>query len=295
MPAIVTIMAVRAGGEQPAFDDEFRMPLRASVWHRASGSGFVMSADGYILTSAHLVAGASETSVTDADQHRHRANIVGVDRLTDVAVLKIAATTLPVAPVGSSARLCPGEWVAAIDSPFGLENSLSAGVVSAFPRFLPGAYGVALIQVDVPLNTGSSGGPLFKARGEIVGMNSLGHTSKGGFSGVSFALPIDTVLKVAAELRSAGRVTRGQIGARTQAITAELAQAFGLDGDAGVLIVRVDPGGPAAVAGLRSGDVVLGVDGKPTMGYAEIQDRVAAARPANSLILSIWRHQTRSQ
>jgi serine protease Do len=164
-------------------------------------------------------------------------------------------------------------------------------VVSANPRFLPGGSGVPLIQTDVALNPGNSGGPLFNERGEVVGLNSMGYSSYGAYMGVSFALPIDTAMRIAAELRSTGRVTRGQIGARTQALTPELAPAFGLEAPLGALIVRVDPGGPAAAAGLRSGDVVLGIDGRAAMAYAEIQEHVAASRPGNSLTLGIWRRK----
>ncbi|MDR6855764.1 S1-C subfamily serine protease [Variovorax guangxiensis] len=224
--------------------------------------------------------GAQELSVLLGGQRRLAAEVVGLDRRTDVAVLKITATNLPVAAICSSARLCAGEWVAALGSPFGFEQSVTAGMVSANPRFLPGGSGVPLIQTDVALNPGNSGGPLFNERGEVVGLNSMAYSTSGGYMGVSFSLPIDTAMRIASELRAIGRVTRGQSGARTQALTPDLAPAFGLDAALGALIVRVDAGGPAATAGLRSGDVVLGVDGVAAMAYSEIQERWRLHVPA---------------
>jgi len=290
-PAVVSVLAIGQGSEW-LDDDEMRVPAPSRLGaDRASASGFVVSDDGYILTSAHAVLGAHETSVLVAGQRRFQADIVGLDRRTDVAVLKIAASNLPVATVGSSARLCPGEWVAALGAPFGFEHSVTGGVVSANPRFLPGGSGVPLIQTDVALNPGNSGGPLLNGRGEVVGMNSMIYSTSSGYLGMSFTVPIDVAMRIAAELRSTGRVTRGQIGARTQALTSDLAPAFGLNSFLGALIVRVDAGGPAASAGLRSGDVVLAVNGNTAMAYAEIQERVSAARPGSSLALSIWRHK----
>ncbi|RZL96211.1 MAG: PDZ domain-containing protein [Variovorax sp.] len=287
----MSVLVVGQGND--GFDeDEMRVPARSRLGSdRSSASGFVISNDGYILTSAHAVLGVQETSVIIEGQRRLPADIVGLDRRTDVAVLKIAASNLPAAAVGSSARLCPGEWVAALGAPFGFELSVTAGVVSANPRFLPGGSGVPLIQTDVALNPGNSGGPLFNERGEVVGMNSMIYSVSGGYQGVSFSSPIDAAMRIASELRSTGRVTRGQIGARTQALTSDLAPAFGLDGPLGALIVRVDSGGPAENAGLRSGDVVLAVNGGTAMAYAEIQERVAATRPGSSLALNIWRHR----
>lgn len=290
-PAVVSVLT--SGQITDGVDgDEFSMAGRSRAgFERASASGFVVGADGYVLTSAHVVSGAQEISVLVGERRRLAAEVVGLDRRTDVALLKIAATNLPVAAIGSSARLCAGEWVAALGAPFGFEQSVTAGMVSANPRFLPGGSGVPLIQTDVALNPGNSGGPLFNDRGEVVGVNSMAYSAGGGYSGVSFALPIDTAMRVAAELRSTGRVTRGQIGARTQALTSDLAPAFGLDAPLGALIVRVDAGGPAARAGLRSGDIVLGVDGSTATAYAEIQNRVAAARPGSSLTLNVWRRK----
>jgi serine protease Do len=291
-PAVVSLLAI---GQDADWDDDEggRVPARPRLGlDRVSGSGFFISADGYVLTSAHVVSGAQETSVLVGGERRYQADIVGLDRRTDVALLKISASNLPVAALGSGASLCPGEWVAALGAPFGFDQSLTAGVVSANPRFVPGGNGVPLIQTDVALNPGNSGGPLFDERGQVVGMNSMIYSSSGRYVGLSFALPIETAMRIAEELRSTGRVTRGQIGARTQVLTAELAPAFGLASPVGALIVRVEAGGPAAGAGLRSGDVVLSINGSPAMGYAEIQERIAAARPGTSLALGIWRHKS---
>jgi serine protease Do len=288
----VSVLALgREATDWGASDEVGIAPRSGPGSERTSASGFIVSADGHVLTSAHVVFGAQELWVQLGDQRRLAAEVVGVDRRTDVAVLKVAATNLPTAAIGSSARLCAGEWVAALGSPFGLEQSVTSGIVSAYPRFLPGGSGVPLIQTDVALNPGNSGGPLFNERGEVVGVNSMAYSASGGYLGVSFTLPIDIAMRIAAELRSTGRVTRGQIGARTQALTPDLAPAFGLDTPAGALIVRVDAGGPAAAAGLRSGDVVLSVDGSRAMAYAEIQERVAAWRPGSSITLGIWRRK----
>lgn len=259
---------------------------------RGIASGFVIRRDGYILTSAHAVIGAQQIVVSMADQHRFDAELIGFDRYTDVALLKVANGDLQAVTVGRSSELCPGEWVAAMGAPFGFERSVTAGVVSANPRYMPGGNGVPLIQTDVALNPGNSGGPLFNERGDVVGMNSMIYSSSGGYFGVSFSLPIDTAMRIAEELRTTGRVARGQIGARTQALTADLAPAFGLDKPLGALIVRVDAGSPAENAGLRTGDIVLAVDASTAMPYADIQGRVSSARPGSRLALSLWRHRS---
>jgi serine protease Do len=258
---------------------------------RGMASGFIVRSDGYILTSAHAVIGGRQFVVATADQRRFDATLVGFDRRTDVALLKIAGTGLTAVSMGRSSRLCPGEWVAAMGAPFGFERSVTAGVVSANPRYMPGGNGVPLIQTDVALNPGSSGGPLFDGRGDVVGMNSMIYSASGGYFGVSFSLPIDTAMRVADELRASGRVTRGQIGARTQALSADLAPAFGLRAPLGALVVRVDAGSPAENAGLRSGDVVLAVDAAAPMAYADIQERVSSSRPGSRLTLSVWRRK----
>lgn len=290
-PAVVSIMVTENGGERPVAGDTRPSTPWERGWGRGFASGFIVDSDGYILTSAHAVSGARSISIATADQRRFDAEVVGADRLSDVALLKVAATGLPVVVLGRGSELCPGEWVAAMGAPFGFERSVTAGVVSANPRYVPGGSGVPLIQTDVALNPGNSGGPLFDERGEVVGLNSMIYSPGGGYFGVSFSLPIDTAMQVADQLRTAGYVRRGHIGARTQPLTAELAPAFGLGAALGALVVRVDADSPAAEAGLRSGDVVLAVGGDVAMSYADIQNRVAAARKGSRIALKIWRHR----
>jgi serine protease Do len=292
-PAVVSITVAVAGNDGAVVGDMQPSTRWGQGAGRGFASGFIVHRDGYVLTSAHAVTGAQAISVATADQRRFDAELVGIDRRTDVALLRIAASNLPVVAVGQSGELCPGEWVAAMGAPFGFERSVTAGVVSANPRYMPGGNGVPLIQTDVALNPGNSGGPLFDERGNVVGMNSMIYSASGGYFGVSFSLPIDTAMRVADELRATGRVTRGHIGARTQPLTADLAPAFGLDTALGALVVRVDADSPAEAAGLRSGDVVLAVGAAAAvaMPYAEIQERVASATQGSRLALRIWRHR----
>jgi len=302
LPAVVRIFAIGVDGWGDPYDtapfgsssgerlDEMPTPPWQQSDERSSASGFVIRQDGYILTSAHAVAGAQELTVSWSDGRRLPAQIIGFDRRTDVALLKVAATRLPEALIATDRWLCPGEWVAALGSPMGFDHSLAAGVVSANPRYLPRGSGVALIQTDVALNRGSSGGPLFNARGEVVGMNSMIYSNSGEYVGLSFSLPIDEAMRVVAELLSSGHVTRGQLAAGVQSVTPELAQAFGLDQVAGALVTRVDAGADAPAGGLRSGDLILSVGGGASaMSFPEIAQRVAMARPGTALVLTVWR------
>ncbi|SOD28030.1 serine protease Do [Variovorax sp. YR752] len=291
-PAVVSVTVAGTGNDWVANSDQRAPTQWGRGVERGFASGFIFRRDGYILTSAHAVTGAQAISIVTEDQRRFDAEVIGIDRRTDVALLRVAASDLPVVTVGRSSELCPGEWVAAMGAPFGFERSVTAGVVSANPRYVPGGSGVPLIQTDVVLNPGNSGGPLFDERGRVVGMNSMAYSPGGGYSGMSFSLPIDTAMHIADELRITGRVMRGHIGARIQPLTVELAPAFGLDTALGALVVRVDPDSPAEQAGLRSGDVVLAVDGAAAMPYADIQDRVAGARKGSLLALKVWRHRT---
>ncbi|QOF76116.1 trypsin-like peptidase domain-containing protein [Variovorax sp. 38R] len=289
--AVVSITVVGAGNER-AFAGAMPPSARGGQGAgRGFASGFIFQRDGYILTSAHAVTGAQTISVATADQRRFDAELVGLDRRTDVALLRISASNLPVVTVVRRSELCPGERVAAIGAPFGFEHSLTAGVVSANPRYVAGGNAVPLIQMDVTLNPGSSGGPLFDEQGNVVGMNSMIYSATGGYSGLSFSLPIDIAMRVAQELRATGRVTRSHIGARTQPLTSELAPAFGLEAALGALVVRVDADSPAEMAGLRSGDVVLAVGDAAAMPYAEVQERVASASSGSRLNLRVWRHR----
>lgn len=295
-PAVVRISAVGVDGwsDGPSASAPFAAGAgNAPPWHqadeRSSASGFVIRHDGYVLTSAHAVVGAEEVSVIFQDGRSLKARIVGFDRRTDVALLKVPATNLPEALIVANRTVCAGEWVAALGSPMGFDNSLAAGIVSAFPRYLPRGGGVPLIQTDVALSRGSSGGPLFNARGEVVGLNSMIYSSSGEYVGLSFSLPIDEAMRVVAELLASGHVTRGQLGAGVQPVTPELARAFGLEQAAGALVTRVDAGTAVALSGLRSGDIILAVDARAPMTFPEIQQRVASSRPGSTMALTVWR------
>lgn len=254
------------------------------------GSGFIISQDGLILTNAHVVAHASSVTVRLADGKReYRAKVLGADVHSDVALLKIDATGLPIAKLGNAASVHPGQWVVAIGSPFGFTNTITAGVVSATNRDLPNESMVSFIQTDVAVNPGNSGSPLINMAGEVVGMNSMIYSRTGGYMGVSFAIPIEAAMEVAKQLQERGKVTRGRLGVVTQALDGDLAQAFGLNSTEGVLISAVEQNGPAARAGLKSGDVVLEYDGKPITDSIQLPRLVAGSRPGSSAHMTIWR------
>ena len=255
---------------------------------RSLASGFIVSADGQILTSAHAVTAIREVSVRLSDGREFVGRVLGSDELSDVALLKIEAADLPVARIGDPARLAVGDWVSAIGAPFGLEASVTAGIVSA-KRLLPRSGGIRFIQTDVAINPGSSGGPLFNLGGEVVGMNSMVYTSSGGYMGVSFAMPVDVVIAIFRQLQAQGRVVRGQLGLGIQEVTPGLAQAFGLPHATGALVARVRAGSAAERAGCRVGDVVLGLDERHEMSYADIQQEVAGRTPGTTIALTIWR------
>jgi serine protease Do len=259
---------------------------------RGVGSGFIVGADGLILTNAHVVDGASELTVRLADQREFTGKVVGTDRLTDVAVVKIEATNLPVVKTGDPSRLKVGEWVAAIGSPFGLENSVTAGIVSAKSRALPQEALVPFIQTDVAVNPGNSGGPLFNMAGEVVGINSQIFSTSGGYMGLSFAIPIDLALKVKDDLVAHGKVTRGRIGVGIQSVDPALAETFGLDKARGALVSRVEPGSPAAQAGLKEGDVILEFAGKPIAKSNDLPAAVAQVPPGTKAPLKVWRDRS---
>lgn len=258
------------------------------------GSGFIVSPDGYILTNAHVVDEAEEVTVKLTDRREFTAKIVGLDKPSDVAVLKIEARNLPVVRLGDPARLRPGEWVIAIGSPFGFDNSVTAGVVSATARGLPGgdsAY-VNFIQTDVAVNPGNSGGPLFNLAGEVVGINSQIYSRSGGYMGISFAIPIDLAVNVRDQLIAKGRVSRGKIGVVIQPVDAALAESFGLDRPRGALVGGVDETGPAAKAGLRPGDIILGVGERSIERSEELPTVVGTIRPGSEVTLEVWRDRS---
>jgi serine protease Do len=259
------------------------MPLRGQ------GSGFIVSADGVILTNAHVVDGAAEVMVKLTDRREYPAKVIGKDAQSDIAVLKIDAKNLPVLKLGDPRALRAGEWVVAIGSPFGFENSVTAGIVSAKGRSLPEESYVPFIQTDVAVNPGNSGGPLFNLAGEVVGINSQIFSHTGGYQGLSFAIPIDVAMNVKDQLVAQGRVTRGYLGVTVQQLNQQLADSFGLKTPAGALVSSVLPGGPAAKAGLEPGDVILSVDGKAIISSAELPAQVAALKPGVRARLEVWR------
>jgi serine protease Do len=259
-------------------------------------SGFIISADGYILTNAHVVADASEVTVRLADKKREfKAKVVGADERTDVALIKVDASGLPTVTLGDSSKLQPGQWVAAIGSPFGFANTITAGIVSATERSLPTEAYVPFIQTDVAVNPGNSGGPLLNLAGEVVGINSIIISGTGGYMGVSFAIPIELALDISKQLQAKGKVTRGRIGVVVQPVTRELAQAFGLKEPQGALIAAVEPGGPADKAGVKAGDVVLAYNGKPLEDENMLPRLVAATKPGETANLEVWRSGKRTQ
>ncbi|MBM5811365.1 MAG: DegQ family serine endoprotease [Gammaproteobacteria bacterium] len=258
---------------------------------RGEGSGFVVSADGYLLTNAHVVEGAREVIVRMTDRREHAARVIGVDSRTDIAVLKIDAARLPYVRIGDPGRLRPGQWVVAIGSPFGFENSVTAGIVSATARSLPGDAYTPFIQTDVAVNPGNSGGPLFNLQGEVVGINSQIYSRTGGYQGVSFAIPIDLAMSVRDQLIAGGRVERGRIGVTIQEVDQALSDSFGLARPRGALINQVEAGGPADRAGLKAGDVILAVGDRPVGRSGELPSLIAAIKPGTEATLAIWREQ----
>ncbi len=253
------------------------------------GSGFIISADGFILTNAHVVDRADKITVRLTDKREFKAKVIGADKRTDVALLKIEANGLPKVALGVPDQLKVGEWVLAIGSPFGFDSSVTAGIVSAKGRSLPQENFVPFIQTDVAINPGNSGGPLFNMKGEVVGINSQIYSRSGGYMGLSFSIPIDVAMDVVNQLRSNGKVTRGRIGVSIQEVTRELADSFGLPKPAGALISGVEKGGPADKAGVRPSDVILKFDGKIVSSSADLPRIVAVTKPGNKVSLQLWR------
>ena len=253
------------------------------------GSGFIISADGYIMTNAHVVDSADKITVRLTDKREFSAKVIGADKRTDVALLKIEATGLPKVTVGDPDKLRVGEWVIAIGSPFGFDSSVTAGIVSAKGRSLPQENFVPFIQTDVAINPGNSGGPLFNMNGEVVGINSQIYTRSGGSMGLSFAIPIDVATQVTDQLRASGKVTRGRIGVMIQELTSELAESFGLSKPVGALISHVEKDGPADKAGIEASDVILKFDGKLVDSSGDLPRIVAATKPGSGVVIELWR------
>ena len=254
---------------------------------RGVGSGFVLTADGFVMTNAHVVDGADEVIVTLTDKRELKARIVGTDRRTDVAVVKVEATGLPAVRIGDVNRLKVGEWVMAIGSPFGLENTVTAGIVSAKQRDT-GEY-LPFIQTDVAINPGNSGGPLLNLRGEVVGINSQIYSRSGGFMGISFAIPIDEAMRVADQLRSVGRVIRGRIGVQIGQVSKEVAESIGLGAARGALVTGVERDQPADKAGVEAGDIILRVDGKAVERSADLPRLIGGLKPGSRAVLQVFR------
>ena len=256
------------------------------------GSGFIISADGYILTNAHVVKEADEVIVKLTDKREFKARIIGVDRRSDVAVVKIEATGLPKVTIGDPDSLKVGELVLAIGSPFGLENTVTQGIVSAKGRSLPQENYVPFIQTDVAINPGNSGGPLFNMKGEVIGINSQIFSRSGGYMGLSFAIPIDVAMDVQNQLKAGGKVARGWLGIQIQDVTKELAESFGMKDAKGALIAGVEKDGPAEKGGLEAGDVITRFDGKPVNISSDLPRAVGATKPGKDVSVEVFRKGT---
>jgi serine protease Do len=297
-PAVVNVVATRAavpvqGLPNDPFFEFFRrfmpQPPNAPA-AQGLGSGFIISDDGYILTNAHVIADADNVVVRLADAKReYPAKVVGADRRTDVALLKVEASGLPIVRTGNSAELEVGEWVAAIGSPFGFDNTITAGIVSAKGRSFPSESFVPFIQTDVAVNPGNSGGPLFNLEGEVIGINSMIYSGTGGYMGVSFAIPIEVAMDISKQLRETGKVTRGRLGVHIQELTPELAKSFGAPEGKGVLIAGVENGGPADKAGLQAGDIIETYEGKVIERSEELPRIVASTKPGTKVNVQVRR------
>jgi len=302
-PAVVNVsveQAVKAGLPQargldpndPFFEffRRFQAPMpQGDTPVHGQGSGFIVSADGLILTNAHVVKNAAEVIVKLTDKREFKARVIGTDEQTDVAVLRIDAKDLPTVKLGKSDDVRVGEWVVAIGSPFGFENSVSAGIVSAKGRALPDGTYVPFIQTDVAVNPGNSGGPLFNLKGEVIGINSQIYSRTGGYQGLSFAIPSDLVSKVQNQLVQYGKVNRGRIGVAIQEVNQSLAESFGLKKAAGALVSSVEKGSPAEKAGIEPGDVILKVDGREIAGSMDLSAHVADVKPGATARFEVWR------
>ncbi|HTH74124.1 MAG TPA: DegQ family serine endoprotease [Trinickia sp.] len=259
------------------------------------GSGFIISNDGYILTNAHVVDGANVVTVKLTDKREFKAKVVGTDKQSDVAVLKISASNLPTVKVGDPNQSKVGQWVVAIGSPYGFDNTVTSGIISAKARSLPNENYTPFIQTDVPVNPGNSGGPLFNLQGQVIGINSMIYSQTGGFQGLSFAIPIDEAMRVKDELVKTGHVSRGRLGVAVQGVNQTLADSFGLQKPAGALVSSVDPGGPAAKAGLQAGDVILAVNGTPVNDSTDLPSQIASMKPGAKATLDVWRDKGKKQ
>ena len=275
----------------PELFRRFQIPLPRGEARPSQGlgSGFIVSPDGIILTNAHVVRSGTQILVRLTDKREYTAKVIGTDTQTDVAVIKIEATDLPVVKIGDPNAVRVGEWVVAIGSPYGFDNSVTAGIVSAKARSLPDGTYVPFIQTDVAVNPGNSGGPLFNMNGEVIGINSQIYSRTGGYQGLSFAIPIDVAAKVQNQLVKFGKVTRGRIGVTIQEVNQSLAESFGLKKTAGALVSSIEKDGPAAKAGIEPGDVILKVDGREVQGTMDVSGYVADLKPGSTAKVEVWR------
>ena len=255
----------------------------------ATGSGFIVSGDGYILTNAHVVKDADEVMVKLNDKREFKAKVIGIDLRTDVAVLKVNATNLPKVSIGNPDTIKVGEWVAAIGAPFGLENTMTVGIVSAKGRALPQENFVPFIQTDVAINPGNSGGPLFNLKGEVIGINSQIYSRTGGYMGLSFAIPINVAMDVMNQLKANGKVIRGWLGIAIQEVTKELSESFGMKNTNGALVAGIEKGAPAEKGGLQPGDVITKFDGKVIESSSDLPKAVGNTKPGKTVVAEVFR------
>ncbi|HEV2270136.1 MAG TPA: DegQ family serine endoprotease [Steroidobacteraceae bacterium] len=305
-PAVVNIRVIEKAPEEGGDNNPFGpnspfapffkgLPFQAPPEQpiRGEGSGFIIQPDGLILTNAHVVEGATRVTVQLTDRREYSAKVIGVDKVSDVAVIKIPAEHLPTVTMGDSNSLQVGQWVLAIGAPFGFENSATSGIVSAKGRTLPDSGYVPFIQTDVPINPGNSGGPLFNMQGQVIGINSQIYSRTGGYMGVSFSIPIDVAMQVAHQLMSTGHVERGKLGVVIQNVDQGLADSFGLPAPEGALVSSVEQGGPAARAGVQAGDVILALNGQSVEASTQLPVRVASLMPGTTVRLTIWRNHAK--
>ncbi len=282
-------------GIPPEFYKRFGAPNgqggrgQAQPQMRGMGSGFIVSPDGYIVTNAHVVDGATEVTVKLTDRREFTAKVIGSDKRTDIALIKIDAANLPALDINANPAIKRGEWVIAIGSPFGFESSVTAGVVSGVHRALPDGQMVPFIQTDVAVNPGNSGGPLLNAKGQVVGVNSQIYSRSGGYMGLSFAIPADIAAKVADQLKTTGKVAHGRLGVGIQGIDQSLAQSFGLKDSSGALVGTVEKDSPAEKAGFKPGDVIRSIDGVAMVDSTDVTSRIGNAAPGSKIAVEVWR------
>ena len=278
----------------PLFDYFFKRMVppgqQRKYKQNALDSGFIISKDGYILTNAHVVKDADTVNVKLNDKREFKAKVIGFDTGTDVALLKIDATNLQIVKIGNPNSMKPGNWVVAIGSPFGLENTITQGTISAMSRNLPDDTYIPFIQTDVPINPGNSGGPLINLNGEVIGINSQIYSQSGGYMGIAFAIPIDYAITVSDQLKKTGKVTRGKLGIAVQPLTDDLAKSFGLQSNKGALVNTVEPDSPAAKAGVQVGDIILKANGQEVSDSILLPRLVGQLGPNKKVVLTVWRN-----